>query len=34
VALRENAYVPVNGPAIGDLMELFQFGRDRESDER
>jgi hypothetical protein len=23
-----NAYVPVNGPAIGDLMQLFRSDRD------
>ncbi|NTV12303.1 MAG: phosphoesterase, partial [Zoogloea sp.] len=27
VADRANAYVPANRPAIGDLMELFDFGR-------
>jgi phospholipase C len=28
-ASRSNPYVPLNGPAIGDLMDLFNFGRDR-----
>jgi phospholipase C len=33
VASRGNAYVPVNGPAIGDLMNLFRFGdHDRDDD--
>ncbi len=27
-----NPYVPVNGPAIGDLMGLFNFGHDRDDD--
>ena len=27
-----NPYVPVNGPAIGDLMDLFQFDRDHDHD--
>ncbi len=29
IARPENPYVPVNGPAIGDMMDLFQFGFDR-----
>jgi phospholipase C len=33
-ASRDNAYVPRNGPAIGDLMNLFQFDRDRDDDDR
>jgi phospholipase C len=39
VADRENQYVPKNGPAIGDLMNLFTFdhdedrGRDHDHDE-
>ena len=32
VASRDSAYVPRNGPAIGDLMNLFQFGRDGDGD--
>ena len=28
VAGRDNPYVPQNGPAIGDLMNLFNFGHD------
>jgi len=27
---RDNPYVPVNSPAIGDLFDLFDFGRDRD----
>ncbi len=30
VASRRNPYVPVNGPAIGDLMGAFQFGPGRD----
>ena len=26
----DNAYVPVNMPAIGDLFDLFDFDRDRD----
>lgn len=26
VAAKDNPYVPTNGPAIGDLMEMFNFG--------
>ena len=33
VARHENPYVPVNGPAIGDLMNLFDFGRDHDHDD-
>jgi acid phosphatase len=32
VADRENAYVPKNGPAIGDLMNLFTFTHDEDHD--
>jgi phospholipase C len=32
IASRANPYVPVNGPAIGDLLNLFQFDRDRDHD--
>ena len=32
VAAPGNAYVPVNGPAIGDLMNLFRFDRDGDRD--
>jgi phospholipase C len=28
----DNPYVPVNGPAIGDLMNLFSFGQDGDHD--
>jgi phospholipase C len=28
VADRENPYVPLNSPAIGDLFDMFHFGRD------
>jgi len=42
IAARHAPYVPVNGPAIGDLMQLFQFDRhdgrddddDRDDDDR
>ncbi len=27
VATKENPYVPLNGPAIGNLMDLFNFGK-------
>lgn len=27
IALPANPYVPINGPAIGDLMNMFDFGR-------
>jgi phospholipase C len=27
IADRYNAYVPINSPAIGDLFDLFDFGR-------
>jgi phospholipase C len=33
VALQRNPYVPVNGPAIGDLMDMFDF-RDQPQDRR
>ncbi|HEY0477565.1 MAG TPA: alkaline phosphatase family protein [Kofleriaceae bacterium] len=33
VARRGDPYVPVNGPAIGDLMNLFQFDRDGDHDD-
>ena len=29
VASRDNPYVPLNSPALGDLMDLFNFGGDR-----
>jgi len=29
-AERDNPYVPVNSPAIGDLFDLFDFGRDHD----
>ncbi len=29
ITRRSNAYVPLNSPAIGDLMDLFTFGGDR-----
>jgi phospholipase C len=32
IASRANPYVPVSGPAIGDLMNLFQFDRDGDHD--
>ncbi|HEX7836392.1 MAG TPA: alkaline phosphatase family protein [Kofleriaceae bacterium] len=32
VVARGNAYVPVNGPAIGDLMNLFRFDSDSDGD--
>ncbi|HKE96845.1 MAG TPA: alkaline phosphatase family protein [Povalibacter sp.] len=32
VALRRDPYRPVNGPAIGDLMNLFVFGHDDDRD--
>lgn len=32
VASRANPYVPVNGPAIGDLLNLFQFDGDGDGD--
>jgi phospholipase C len=32
VADRDNAYVPENGPAIGDLMNLFTFDHDEDRD--
>jgi len=28
----DNPYVPLNSPAIGDLFDLFNFGRDRDHD--
>jgi phospholipase C len=28
----DNAYVPLNSPAIGDLFDLFQFERGRDND--
>jgi phospholipase C len=28
VADRDNPYVPLNSPAIGDLFDMFQFDRD------
>jgi phospholipase C len=27
IASRNNPYVPLNTPALGDLMDLFDFGR-------
>ena len=30
IARPDNPYVPVNGPAIGDLMDLFHFGFNRQ----
>jgi phospholipase C len=27
VSFRENPYVPVNAPAIGNLMDMFNFNR-------
>ena len=27
VTRRENPYVPLNSPAIGDLMDMFSFGQ-------
>jgi phospholipase C len=32
IASRANPYVPVNGPAIGNLLNLFQFDRDGDHD--
>jgi phospholipase C len=32
IASRDNAYVPVNGPAIGDLLNLFAFDHDHDRD--
>jgi phospholipase C len=32
IASRANPYVPVNGPAIGDLLNLFAFDRDHDHD--
>jgi phospholipase C len=32
VASREDPYVPRNSPAIGDLMDMFQFGHDSDGD--
>jgi phospholipase C len=29
VSSRQNPWVPQNSPAIGDLMDMFHFGRDR-----
>ena len=29
ITARDNPYVPLNGPAIGDLFDLFNFGHDR-----
>ncbi|TMJ63869.1 MAG: phosphoesterase, partial [Alphaproteobacteria bacterium] len=31
---RDNPYVPVNNPAIGDLFDMFDFGRGRQDDDR
>ena len=31
---RDNAYVPRNMPAIGDLFDLFDFGRHQDSEDR
>ncbi len=31
ITLRFDPYVPLNGPAIGDLTDLFRFGRDNDS---
>jgi acid phosphatase len=33
VASRDNAYVPRNSPAIGDLFEMFDFDRDHDRDD-
>ena len=32
VSFRDNPYVPVNSPAIGDLFDLFHFDKDRDHD--
>jgi phospholipase C len=32
VSHEDNAYVPRNSPAIGDLFEMFDFDRDRGDD--
>jgi hypothetical protein len=31
---RDNPFVPVNGPAIGDLFDMFAFGRQGENGSR
>ena len=28
--LKDNPYVPVNSPAIGDLFDMFDFGHGRD----
>ena len=32
ISARDNPYVPLNSPAIGDLFDMFQFGHDRDGD--
>jgi phospholipase C len=32
IAFRDNPYVPVNAPALGDLFDLFHFDHDRDHD--
>jgi phospholipase C len=34
VAREDDPYVPLNSPAIGDLFDMFDFGRDRDHDDR
>jgi len=34
IAHRNNPYVPVNMPAIGDLFDMFHFGEERQDDDR
>ena len=29
---KDNPYVPLNSPAIGDLFDMFQFDQDRDHD--
>jgi phospholipase C len=31
---RSNPYVPINSPAVGDLMDLFTFGHSTDQDHR
>lgn len=34
IMIRDNGYVPLNSPAIGDLMDLFTFGDDDHDHDR
>jgi phospholipase C len=34
VAHEDDPYVPLNSPAIGDLFDMFDFGRDRDHHDR